>query len=259
MASHLIRKQTPEERELAKKRKELAEIEARLILHELELSTLQSELQVFEARYIRVVGTRYAELDEIEARIADAEAHNRPHDQEAQAKATNARERSGESAHATEDIPVLDQRPFVPSDNLKSLFREVVKRVHPDLTTDEAERARRQVLMAEANHAYSVGNEAELRALLTDAEASPDAVVGDGVGAELVRVIRKIAQVEDRLERIGTEIEDMQKTDLWGLRLKAESIEKEGRDLFAEMAAGVDIRIAATLERLARVISQAGL
>ena len=256
MASELIRKQTPEERELAKKRKELADLEARLLQRELELSTLQAELQAFEARYIRVVGTRYAELDEIEARIAEAEARNRPHDQEAQHKAAEARERWKESARATEDAFARDQKPFVPTDDLRALFREVVKRLHLDLTTDEHERARRHVLMTQANLAYAEGDIAKLRELLRDAELNPDAVVGDGPGVELVRVIRKIAQVEERLERIDAEIEALKKSNLWELRAKAEVAEKEGKDLLAEMAASIGARIANARERLNRVMSQ---
>lgn len=259
MAGELTRKRTPEERELEKKQKELAALEAELLQRELELSTLQAELQAFEARYLKIVGTRYAELDEIEARIAEAEACNRPNDPGAQDKAAEARERSQESSRATGDLPPEAKKSFVPSDSLKALFREVVKRLHPDLTTDEQERARRHVLMAEANRAYAEGDEAKLRALLEDAEANPDAVVGDGVGAELIRVIRKIAQVEERLERIDAEIETLRSSDLWELRLKVESAENEGRDLLAEMAEGVDIRIATAQKRFVRITSQDGI
>ena len=63
---------TPEERELEKKRSELATLEGELAQRELELTTLQSELYAFEARYLRVVGSHYAELDELEAQIAAA-------------------------------------------------------------------------------------------------------------------------------------------------------------------------------------------
>jgi hypothetical protein len=44
-------------------------------------------------------------------------------------------------------------RGFRPSDSLKKLYREVAKRIHPDLVTDETEKKRRQQLMIEANQA----------------------------------------------------------------------------------------------------------
>jgi hypothetical protein len=47
--------------------------------------------------------------------------------------------------------------------------------------------------MAEANRAYEEGDEERLRVILQEWEGSPESVKGDGPGAELVRVIRKIA------------------------------------------------------------------
>jgi hypothetical protein len=67
----LVRRQTPEERELENKRARLAALEVELAQRELDLATLKAELQTFEARYLREVGVFYAELDEIEAEIAE--------------------------------------------------------------------------------------------------------------------------------------------------------------------------------------------
>jgi DnaJ-class molecular chaperone len=60
----------------------------------------------------------------------------------------------------------LNRRRFKPSDDLKRLYREIAKRIHPDLATDDAERAKRNQLMAEVNRAYADGDEARLRAIL---------------------------------------------------------------------------------------------
>ena len=53
-------------------------MEAELAQRELDLATLQAELRAFEARYLRVVGSRFAERDEVEARIVEAAARRRP-------------------------------------------------------------------------------------------------------------------------------------------------------------------------------------
>jgi multidrug efflux pump subunit AcrA (membrane-fusion protein) len=71
MTTGIARKQTPEELELEKKKSELSALEAELSQRELELATAQAELHTFERRYLRVVGVRYAELDDIEAQIAE--------------------------------------------------------------------------------------------------------------------------------------------------------------------------------------------
>lgn len=128
----------------------------------------------------------------------------------------------------------------------------MAKRIHPDLAADNADRARRQKLMAEANLAYEEGDEARLRAILEEYESSPETVVGDGTGAELVRVIRKIAQVKRRLAEIDEQAKKIMKTDLFELKQKVDEGSKEGRDVLNEMAVAVNVRIdeaKLTLER----------
>lgn len=70
MKNEIAKKETPEERELRKKLAELAELEGILGEKELELATFKAELNAFEAMYMGIVGIKYAELDEIEAKIA---------------------------------------------------------------------------------------------------------------------------------------------------------------------------------------------
>src|SRR5207249_2115239 len=110
-------------------------------------------------------------------------------------------------AQATEGLHDGDLRMmFQPSEPLKTLYRTVAKRVHPDLTTDAQARIRRTALMAEANGAYAAGDICRLQAILDQWDNAPDTVEGTGVGAELIRVIRKIAQVEQRLRDIAAEV-----------------------------------------------------
>jgi peptidoglycan hydrolase CwlO-like protein len=250
MATELVRNQTPEERELEKKRAELAVLEAELIQRELDLATLRAELTDFDRLYLRTVGVLYAELDEIEAQIAEAQARRSPRDFEAQEQAARARAQAQESAQTAKAI--VEPKPK-PTENLKKLFREVAKRIHPDLAVKDADRARRQKLMAEANLAYENGDEDKLRSILADWESSPDTVEGEGVGVELIRVIRKITQIQKRLTDIDTEIHQLSMADLYQLRAKADEAEKQGRDLFREMASQVEQQIDAARERLTAV------
>jgi hypothetical protein len=251
MTTRITQTEPPEARELEKKRAELATLETRLAERELDLATLQAELHSFEGIYLRVVGFRLAELDEIEAKIAEAMARHKPKDQEAQDRASQARAQAQDSARTVEAEQEAGKRePFRPAENLKKLYREVAKRIHPDLATDESERKRRHELMTEANRAYEEGDEARLEAILREWESSPESVKGEGPGAELVRVIRKIAQVEDRLKAIDAEIARVEETDLYQLKTQVDQAEEEKRDLLAEMAAGVDQQVAEARGRL---------
>ena len=101
--------------------------------------------------------------------------------------------------------------------------------------------------------AYEHGDEAELRSILADWEASPDTVEGEGVGAELIRVIRKIAQIQKRLSEIETEFQQLNTSDLYQLMAKADEAEKQGRDLLKEMASQVETQINIARNRLTTV------
>ncbi len=251
-----FKRPTPEDSELAKKRAELSPLEAILAQRELEFATLQAELREFEARYLRIVGLRYTELDEIEAQIAEAKADLNPNSEKARAQAEQARTQAEESAQATESAANEDEptRKFAPSEALKKLYRELARLVHPDTVLDAVEKARRHSLMARVNKAYEEGDEEALRAILNEWESSPESVKGEGVGAELIRVIRKIAQVEQRLKAIEKECESVEQSDLHRLKSKVDGAEVQGRDLLAEMAAQVERQIDDARDRLEAIM-----
>ncbi len=220
---------TPEEYELKKKQKELATVEAELAERELDLATLEIELQDFEKEYFRVVGIKYTKLDAIEAKIAE---------------------------YMTS---LESNKNWNPSKNLKKLYREVAKSLHPDLATDEKERQRRQQLMVLANLAYEEGNEEKLKEILEEWQSSPEAVAGEGTVAELIRTIRKISQSQERIQAITQEIEKLETSDLFELKNKVSMAQDLGRDLLQEMATILDRHIADATEKLNELKSKLGI
>jgi DnaJ-domain-containing protein 1 len=229
MSNSLTLNKNPEEEELERKQAELEALESNLVQKELDLATLQGELHSFEREYLQIVGSRYNELERVKVQITEYMAYL---------------ESSGD---------------FKPSDSLKKLYREVAKRIHPDLSTDEMEKARRQDLMAEANRAYEEGDEERLRAILQNWESSPESVRGDGVAMELVRVIRKIAQCRSRLAVIAKDYEALMQTDLYALKSQVEQAQEVGRDLLAEMAQHLDDQISEAQSRLKELKEKLGV
>lgn len=254
---------SPEERELQKKRKELAEIESELAQRELDLATLQAEINAFERQYLRVVGVRYAELDEVRARIAEARARLRPGDRRAREEAEETANRARESAQEAASVSEEEARSkFKPSSELKKLYREMARLLHPDLATEPNERDRRHAFMVQLNLAFEKGDEARMQEILQEWKAGPQQVEGGGVGAELVRVIRKIAQAEERISAIGDQIESLLESEVYQLYLKVEKSAIEGKDLLAEMAQEVEAEIQAVkvegFDVLWRVVARTG-
>lgn len=240
----------PEERELARKLKEQERLESELAECELQLATLRGELRALEARYLNLVSAPYAELDEVRAQIAERLAAEEPSNERLQRAAREARARADESHAALREAPPHEHKAFSPSPELKKLYREAAKRIHPDLTADSADRARRQTAMADVNRAYQQGDASALAKILDAYEASPEAVEGEGAGAELVRVIRKLSLMNSRLNEIETEMQALLNSDLHRLKAQADEAQEQNRDLIAEMAERIRQRVTDSKARM---------
>jgi hypothetical protein len=240
----------PEEQELARKREEQAAIESELAERELRSANLRAELGAFERQYLHHVGSRYAELDELKAAVAERLAQEQPANARAQQAAREARSRAAETQSTAGEKSEAMPRAFESSPEMKRLYREVAKRVHPDLTSDRADRAKRQQLMAEANEAYERGDETRLRKIFTEYEWSAEAVQGEGPGAELIRVIRRISQARGRLAEIEAELQELLRSDLYQLKVRLDEAQSHGRDVLKEMVQKVEDQIAQAKRRL---------
>jgi hypothetical protein len=249
MTSTLVRHLSPEEEELARKRAELATLESELVRHELALATLRAELFLTERRYLRVVGALYADLDQIEAEIAETILRTSPNSTAAREHATHAREQAQRSSDATNGVADESERPR-PTESVKQLFRAAAKLFHPDLASDPAERERRTTFMAAANSAYEAGDAVRLQALIDEWQAHETPVPALDIGAELVRLIRSIASVRARLEAMRRDIEQLQGSQTADLQRRIDEARAEGRDLLEEMAAEVREQIATARARL---------
>ncbi|MCM1982311.1 J domain-containing protein [Lyngbya confervoides] len=226
MDGGLVRHLSETAKALEQKRLELIDFEARLAERELDLATFQAELDAFERHYLQVVGMRQQELDRIEAQILDYEAS------------------------------LLAEQNFRPTGELKQLYRELAKQIHPDLATDPDERARREDLMAEVNRAYAAGDLARLQHLFETWNQSPESIQGDDTAAELMRTLRQIAQSQSRLQAIEEKIHAIEGSDLYRLWIKIQRAEQQGRHLLDEMSRQLDRQIQQAQQRLNRLKQQ---
>lgn len=216
MIANLTRRESPEETELKKQRKKLARLEETVAEVELDLATQRAEGFLFERRYMKAVGPLYSELAALEARLAEALAKGNPTDPAAQQRAKDARAVADETAHDPEDLgQVSHPSKFEPTEELKRLYREVAKQVHPDLVTGEEDRQKRTVAMVTANRAYAEGDAQTLQAILDQWHARPDSIVGVDVASQLVRVIRMIASVTQRIERLRKELAQLSRSPMF--------------------------------------------
>jgi hypothetical protein len=235
----------PEEKELEHKKAVLSELKDSLANRELELATLKAELLSFQHIYFEAVGKLIAELDELEAQIAEAKAKKTPKAKTSAQSASSTRARATESARAFKEeseIP-LPKRKFIPTDELKKMFRAVAKKIHPDLASDEKDRAIREELMKRVNKAYQEGDYEKLQSILDEYEARPEIIEGNSIGAELIRVIRDIDSIDKRINSIANEIDEIMKSELSLLKKKLDDAKMENRDFLTEMAEYLCLKI----------------
>jgi hypothetical protein len=225
----------PEEKELTRLEAEQTKLQERATAAELEFETLKIETARFRHRHNAAVGHLYAQLDEIEAKIANARARLRPEDSTLKSDAGAAKKRAKESA-AEAGLMSANLKPTTAaSPDLKQAYREAVKLVHPDLALSNHEQQRRTKLMAEINQAYELGDKGRIKKMIEEFGMDPEAITGQDIGSRIVRAIRRIAQLRRRLVEVQEEIRSQQKTEISQLREVVEKAELNGGDPLGDL------------------------
>jgi hypothetical protein len=206
-------------------RARVAELEAVLDERRSEFARVKAGLDAFEVSYRHKVGTLHEQLEKLELAIAEAELGE-------------ISKRLGDdpgtgSQHGGATRP--ESAPRLTSDAVRKLFRDVAKAIHPDLASDEATRDRRHALMIEANRAYALGDEEQLRIILQAWEQSPEAVLGSDPDAMRLRVVRRIAQIEEELELIEDDLAALKDSPLGKLKTMVDEAAAGGKDLVRDM------------------------
>lgn len=99
-----------------------------------------------------------------------------------------------------------------PSDQVRTLFRTLIKLCHPDLATSEADRRRREEFTARVNAAYAANSGARLAQLAREWQAeTPDAVNPPGQMPELRAAIEAVRR---QLGEVGAGIARLTRTGL---------------------------------------------
>ena len=240
--------------ELQATRAQVAQLEARVSARETELETCSRDLLALQTRYLDDVGALYARLSEVEDQVAEIEIRlglRQPvviDDDDELSDEGNDEERSDEGKDGL--LSPCASRPDASGD-LKRIFRDIAKAIHPDRAVDGAARYRRHSLMAEANRAYAERDEDRLRLILRAWERSPDSIPDSDPDADRRRLQRRTTELDERLIAIEAEFADLRRSAIWRLKGKIDTARAQGWDLFAEMVMQVKREIARAQARLA--------
>lgn len=226
----------PEEQELNRLESEQAILEDQVANAELTLETLKVETALFEHNYYQTVGRFYVELDQLVAQIARAEAGLDFDNVEAQAEAEAAERQAQQSAG---EAGLTEKQPVPPREitpELKQAFRQAAKLMHPDRATTDAERIRRNVIMAQVNVAYADGDQAAIEKLILEFGQDPEAITGEDIAARLVKTIRRLAQLRRRMAEAEQEIAVQTTGELYDLMVTVTEAKAMGGDPLGDLA-----------------------
>ncbi|MFJ8823885.1 J domain-containing protein [Streptomyces sp. NPDC102467] len=202
--------------------------EQALIEFEIAVETFRVEVENFSRLHHQKLGPMYTRLDELEALIAEATA-TRSGDPEDRRKADEARARVmpmpgveelfhgwmdgdglfPEAAAMLTEQTVRPPQRVRPSDEARKLYRELVRKAHPDLAQDDEERGRRDEFIARVNAAYGRGDEALLRELAEEWAAGPVPPERESTPSEeLYARLEWLAQRKELLAAVAQELEE---------------------------------------------------
>ena len=228
--------ESPESIELQRLKAHQIELETNVADSELEHETLKAETARFRQRYYQTVGRLYAELDDWIAKLARAQAGKFPKNVTLEAEA-NAAEKQAEKSAEEAGIkdPVPEPMPEI-TPELKQAFRKAAMLIHPDRATTDQERERRTVLMAQINCAFEKADQAAIEKIVWEFGQDPEAINGDDVGSQIVKAIRRIAQLKRRLGDLLGLIDEIKQSEIHELRTTVEEAEALGGDPLGALA-----------------------
>lgn len=202
--------------------------EQALIEFEIALETFRIEVENFSRLHHQRLGPMYARLDELDAMIAEARAA-RSGDPEDLRKAREARAMvqpmpgveelfhdwldsdglSPEAAAMLTEQPVRPPKRVRPSDEARKMYRELVRKAHPDLARDDTERARREEFLTRVNAAYGRGDEPLLEELAAEWAAGPELKAPRlSESEELYARLEWLSQRKEMLTLVAKELEE---------------------------------------------------
>jgi hypothetical protein len=244
----LVRPEHPAD-DLEELRARVVELEEVLDRRAADADRISRELDMFAARYRQQVGTLHEQLDELELAIAAAELGELSKNL-ADADAGAPKDGDGENATASSSPSRPEPVPRFTSDAVRKLFRDVAKTIHPDLAHDEHTRDRRHSLMIEANRAYALRDEEQLRRILEAWERSPEAIRGSDPASARLRLERRLSQIEEQLEIYARDLAEVQAAPLYELKTMVDKAADRGKDLVADMVVRLKRDIMAATNRL---------
>lgn len=237
---------------IARLRAAVEEARTDLINAEAALADARADIEAFEFLFAARMGERLAELAAVEAEVADwlDRIQRRRNEQTFGADFRSVDEQYRRTwQKPPKAAPKRPSEPVSQSTEaqIKKLYRQLARRLHPDLTTEAADRAYRTEMMTAVNDAYAARSLAELLAVARQLDGGQPAAPAASAQTEneMMRALEEeLSRCQRRLQRIQQERQSLHTGPMVSLSLEVKLAQRQGRDLLGEMVADVERKIA---------------
>lgn len=245
---------------LARLRAELAQAQDDLIDAETELADQMADIRAFEAEFEARVGFLMTQLASLEAEVNDYLDRIKQRRNESvfgsQYRSADEQYRRTWQQPPKSTVPPPPPSPSADEKTkLKKLYRQLARRFHPDLATNEADRRCRTEKMSAINDAYAARSLTELLVFAAELSTAPKTEPAEShpgqTEADMVQALEKeIRRCRHRIREIDLEMKNLHNRASVELALERKMAMRNGRDLLAEIAADLERKIARkTVER----------
>jgi hypothetical protein len=242
--SSLVRADSPLRTRLEALKAEAESLRDAVAALDLDIETLRTTLSVFDARAhgtLRELHARHQRLSgvvrhlerwtELLERAPRAELARRAARLEARRARQLQTDASQEAVEETEEAEPPPDR----AAELKSLYRRLARRHHPDLARDEEEQCRAADLMVRINALYRAGDLAGLSALADQALGAEPAEEGLTLEREVALLEARCLRFKEVLEGLEEELAALRACPTARLWQEVSAREATGLDAFAEL------------------------
>ncbi len=270
MTQAIVRSQSPEEREYARYLGEIKVRKRRVAELQLELEQLSEILGWFNADYHARVGTLFVALDTLDLSIAEYEfriarlttctsVEQSNLEEETRAEFASKRaeiHHDDEETRRYQQTFRKDRQPprldAATEATLKSVYRELVRRFHPDLARTDIERQQREAVMKRINGAFHERDLDTLQSLLSETAIEDASFESRSIGEKLVWAIRELSRLDTLVVTMTADIEALNTSDLALLWQRHQT----GEAVLERLETGLNRRLESRRQTLRQLIAE---
>lgn len=226
---------SPEEREYTKYIEEFDKLEKEYEIKKEHFIILKKRIMRFEEKFITKLVIRYRTIDKLDYQLKEYKKIEKFEKGEFKSMFKEV-EKSFE--------PLTFKNSKNENKDIKSIYRDIVKEIHPDKSKDIDEEKLLTRLMSDVNEAYKNNDKVKMLTIYNNWRNDPDYVNDENIAGKLVRVIRQVYNIKNEIQIVENDVRDLKESELFEFKKEVDKYRKMGVDIMDHMAHSLDKEIA---------------